>query len=51
MICSLNITKFTKKEEKANFELFYKFRDMYKLNDMSVRGGITKFHDMMKSDE
>ena len=47
----LNISKFTRKEQKAAFELFYEFRNAYGLNDMSVQGGFTNFHEMMKNNK
>lgn len=47
---SLNLTKYTAKSDNASFELLYNFRETYNLSDMSVTGGMTKLHDLLKTD-
>lgn len=37
----LDLRKYQRADQPADFELFYKFRSAYKLDDMTVRGGMT----------
>lgn len=47
---SLNLTKYTAKNDNATFELLYNFKQAYNLSDMSVTGGMTKLRDLLKTD-
>jgi sphingomyelin phosphodiesterase len=46
----LDLTKFRAKEDSAKFELFYRFRDAYKLEDMTIRGGMSQLKSRLQTD-
>jgi hypothetical protein len=45
------LRKYSKKEQKAEFELFYSFKSAYGLKDMTVSKGMSEFNAKMKNDE
>ena len=46
----LDIRKYQTKEQNAQFELLYKFKESFKINDMSVEGGMTELRNKIRDD-
>jgi sphingomyelin phosphodiesterase len=46
----LDLNKFTKKEDNAKFELFYKFKETYKIPDMTIAGGMSQLKKLLQTD-
>jgi hypothetical protein len=47
LIYRLDLQKYTRQDQDAKYELFYTFKDAYKLKDMTLRGGITELYKKM----
>ena len=47
----LDLTKYTRKEQKAHFERFYQFKNAYNLTDMTVQGGMSTFRQRLETDK
>lgn len=46
----LDLTKFKSKEDNAKFELFYRFKEAYKLPDMTISGGMSQLKHLLQTD-
>ena len=50
LISRLDLQKYTRQDQDAKYELFYTFKDAYKLKDMTLKGGITELYKKMEND-
>ena len=46
----LDLRKYKTKDQDAKYELFYSFKNIYKLNDMTVAGGMSELYHRMEND-
>lgn len=46
----LDLREYQTKDQDAKYELFYSFKDIYKLKDMTVVGGMTELYHRMEND-
>ena len=46
----LNLSSNPKKEDNPKFELFYTFKDSYKIKDITVQGGMTELYEKLRDD-
>jgi len=44
------LRKYQTKEQSAKFELYYSFKDAYKLTDMTLKGGMSDLYRRMEKD-
>lgn len=48
VIHRLDLRKYQTADQKPQFELFYKFKEAYKVADMTVQGGMTEFRNKLR---
>ncbi len=46
----LDLRKYQTKDQDAKYEFLYSFKKTYKLNDMTVSGGMTELYHRMEND-
>jgi len=44
------LRKYTKKTDNAKFELLYSFKNAYKVDDMTLKGGMSTVYQKMEND-
>ena len=44
----LDLRKYQTADQKPQFELLYKFKEAYKVQDMTVQGGMTEFRNKLR---